>query len=54
MSHCMRNSVCTAWVAMGLAAVVTGYTLILKRGNKNESRKSLPTGLRNMYDASSG
>ncbi len=51
MSHCMRNSICTTWVAMGLAVVVTGYTLIMKRRDKNESRKSLPTGLRNRYDA---
>ncbi len=46
MSYCVRHSVCPSWVAMGLAVAVTGYTLIMKRGDKNKSRKSLPTGLR--------
>ncbi len=49
MSHCMRYSVCPSWVAMGLAVIVARYILIMKREDKNKSRKSLPRGLRKRY-----
>ncbi len=51
MSPCLRSHLCPGWVAMGLAVVITGYTILMKGEDKYNSSRSLPAGLRKRYGA---